>query len=149
MPFGITPEKGATLKQQYLSTLGLDKLLQEVEDTWDYMKHGRGSYITVLGGYIVWCGSKHKIINYKALGSEAVVQKVAVVLLCRKIRDLGLKSKLILNVHDECLFEVPDEELEVAKPLISNMYKEAAKELGLTLDWTSVAKVGDNYAAVH
>jgi DNA polymerase-1 len=146
---GISPSKGAKLKQQYLSTLGLDKLLEEVGGTWHEMKHGRGSYIAVLGGYIVWCSSKHKIINYKALGSEAVVQKVAVVWVNRQIRDRGLKTKQILSVHDECLFEVPDEELDEARGVISNMYKEAAKILGLTLDWTAVAKVGKSYAAVH
>lgn len=145
----INQSKGARLKKQFLSGLGLDELLREIEDTWEYMKHGRGSYITVLGGYIVWCSSKHKIINYKALGSEAVVQKVAVVLLCRKLRELNLKTKLILNIHDEVLLEAPDAEVEVVKKLGSQMYVEAAKVLGLTLDWTSVAKVGINYAVCH
>lgn len=149
LTIGIEQTKGARLKEQFLSGLGLDLLLQEVEASWDDMKHHRGSYIAVLGGYIVWCSSKHKIINYKALGSEAVVQKVAVVLLCRKIRELGFKTKLILNVHDEVLLEVPDEELEVMRSIGAQMYVEAAKVLGLTLDWTSVAKVGANYAVCH
>ncbi len=149
MILGTTQNRGAVLKQQYLSKLGLDKLLAEIEMTWDEMKHGRGSYISVLGGYVVWCGSKHKIINYKALGSEAVVQKVAVCLVNRKFVELGMKTKQILNVHDECLFEVPEDELELAKKITANMYKEAAKVLGLTLDWTSVAKVGMSYATCH
>lgn len=149
LTIGIEQSKGARLKKQFLAGLGLDILLAEIEATWDEMKHGRGSYIAVLGGYVVWCSSKHKIINYKALGSEAVVQKVAVVLLCRKLRDLGLKTKLILNVHDEVLLEVPDDEVEQMKKIGSQMYVEAAHVLGLTLDWTSVAKVGINYAVCH
>jgi DNA polymerase-1 len=149
LTIGIEQSKGARLKKQFLAGLGLDILLAEIEATWDEMKHGRGSYIAVLGGYVVWCSSKHKIINYKALGSEAVVQKVAVVLLCRKLRDLGLKTKLILNVHDEVLLEVPDDEVERMRKIGSQMYVEAAKVLGLTLDWTSVAKVGINYAVCH
>jgi hypothetical protein len=146
---GISPDKGARLKQQYLSTLGLDKLLEEIGRTWEYMKHGRGSYIAVLGGYVVWCSSKHKIINYKALGSEAVMQKVAVCLLNRKIQELGFKTKVIINYHDEVLLEAPDEEVEAMRVIGAQMYAEAAKVLGLTLDWTSVAKVGDSYATVH
>jgi hypothetical protein len=149
LTIGIEQKKGARLKKQFLSGLGLDELLEEVESTWDDMKHGRGSYIAVLGGYVVWCSSKHKIINYKALGSEAVVQKVAVVLLCRKIRELGYKTKLILNIHDEVLLEVPDDEVEVMKKIGARMYVEAARVLGLTLDWISVAKVGDSYASCH
>jgi DNA polymerase-1 len=62
---------------------------------------------------------------------------------------LGLKSKLILNVHDEVLFEVPEEELDVMSKLAANIYVEAAKELGLTLDWTSHAMIGDSYASCH
>jgi hypothetical protein len=149
LTIGIELSKGARLKEQFLSGLGLDVLLREITKTWGSMKHGRGSYIAVLGGYIVWCSSKHKIINYKALGSEAVLQKVAVVLLCRKISELCLKTKLILNVHDEVLLEVPDEEVETMRKLGSQMYVEAAKVLGLRLDWTSVAKVGINYAVCH
>lgn len=149
LTIGIDKSKGARIKDQFLSGLGLDELLKEILETWEDNKHGRGSYIAVLGSYIIWCSSKHKIINYKALGSEAVMQKVAVVLLCRKMRELGLKTKLILNVHDECLFEVPDNEVETMRKLGADFYNEAAKVLGLTLDWTSVAKVGMTYAACH
>jgi DNA polymerase I-like protein with 3'-5' exonuclease and polymerase domains len=149
LTIGIEQEKGARLKEQFLSGLGLSELLKEILATWDDMKYGRGSYIAVLGGYIIWCSSKHKIINYKALGSEAVVQKVAVVLLCRKMSDLGLKTKLILNIHDEVLLEAPDDEVDTMKKLGSQMYVEAAKVLGLKLDWTSVAKVGMSYDACH
>lgn len=146
---GILESLGAELKESFLSGLGLDLLLEEIGSTWKAQKRERGSYISVLGGYHVWANSKHKIINYKALGSEAVVQKVAVIKLCRKFRDMNLKTKLILNVHDEVLLEVPDEEVEVVKPIAARMYVEAALELGLTLDWISTAKVGDSYAACH
>ena len=149
LTIGIDMEKGARIKDKFLAGLGLDKLLEKISETWDEYKFGRGSYIKVLGKYIIWCSSKHKIINYKALGSEAVVQKVAVVLICREMRKRGLKTRLILNVHDEILLEVPDDEIDVMKILGRDLYVEAAKELGLTLDWTSVAKVGESYAACH
>jgi DNA polymerase I-like protein with 3'-5' exonuclease and polymerase domains len=146
---GCDENKAEELKSSFLATFGLDELLEEVGRTWRDQKRGNGSYISVLGGYHAWSNSKHKIINYKALGSEAVVQKVAVTMLCRELRDKNLKSKLVLNIHDEVLLEVPDEEVELVKPLAANMYVVAAKELGLTLDWTSTAKVGVNYAVCH
>lgn len=149
LTLGLPKHEGEELKNNFLSGLGLDLLLDEVMVKWNDYRWGNGNYIEVLGGYYVWCSSKHKIINYKALGSEAVVQKIAVILINRKFRKLGLNVKQIINMHDEVLFEVPDEELEVARPLIADMYKEAAKELGLTLDWTSAAKEGKNYYECH
>jgi DNA polymerase I-like protein with 3'-5' exonuclease and polymerase domains len=149
LTLGIAEKLGAELKKSFLSGLGLDLLLEEVSSTWKKQKRDKGSYISVLGGYHAWSNSKHKIINFKALGSEAVVQKRAVILLCRKFRDMNLKSKLILNIHDEVLLEVPDEEVEIVKPIAARMYVEAALELGLTLDWISTAKVGIDYAKCH
>lgn len=146
---GKSPEEGNRLKEKFLSVLGLDSVLEDVLQYWESRKWNRGSFVQVLGGYWVWCSSKHKIINYKALGSEAVMQKIAIILLNRKFEALDLKTKQILNMHDEALFEVPDNEIDIAKPLIENMYKEAATYLNLKLDWTSVAKTGSNYYECH
>lgn len=155
---GISAKEGNDLKDSFLAGLGLDDLLQSIESTWnDKVWSGvsskghriTGSFISVLGGYEVFCSSKHKIINYKALGSEAVVQKVAVNWMSNEIRKRGLKTKLIISMHDECLFEAIDEEVEITKQLASEMYPAAAKQLGLTLNWQSAAKVGDNYADCH
>jgi hypothetical protein len=146
---GKHESEGKAILDNFLEGLGLDKLIVEAEKVWKLQSHKRGSFINVLGGYPIFCNSKHKIINYKALGSEAVIQKKAVIWICRKIRELGLSVKLICNVHDELLFECPDKELEQFVPIASDMYSEAAKELGLTLNWKSHAKVGINYGGCH
>ena len=54
-----------------------------------------------------------------------------------------------LGMHDELLFEVPDEEVEEARHIISNMYQASADYLGLSLNWSSLAMVGENYAECH
>ena len=146
---GISNQEGERRKQNFLSGLGLDILLSEIDQTWDEYTWANGSYIKVLGGYNIWCSSKHKIINYKALGSEAVLQKMAIILISRKFEEFNMNSKIILNMHDETLFEVPDNELEKAKPMITDMYKESAKYFNLTLDWSSMAKQGINYYGCH
>ena len=155
---GMSESQGNQLKTDFLAGLGLDGLLAEIEKDWnkkrwsDYCNGDykvTGNFISVLGGYEVFCTSKHKIINYKALGSEAVVQKVAINWVSKQIREKGLKSKLIISMHDECLFESPDEEVAIMKELAYNMYPSAAKILGLTLDWHSTPKVGINYAECH
>jgi len=146
---GIQEDLGKSVMDNFLEGLGLDKLVKRANKVWNKQKRVNGSYMVVLGGYPIWCNSKHKIINYMALGSEAVIQKRAVIWVCRKIQELDLNVKLICNVHDELLFECPEEELEQFVPVASKMYSEAAKELGLTLCWDSLAKVGINYGACH
>tara|TARA_R110002074_G_scaffold323443_2_gene493795 strand:+ start:521 stop:2884 length:2364 start_codon:yes stop_codon:yes gene_type:complete len=146
---GIPENMGAKIMEDFLSGLGLDKVLKEAEQEWKRQKHEKGAFISVLGGYHVWANSKHKIINYKALGSEAVIQKRAVIWVSRQIRDLGLKTKLVINMHDELLFESPDHEVDQMVEVASKMYQAAAEELGLTLNWSSLAMVGMSYAACH
>lgn len=149
MTIGVPSSEGEDLKNRFLAGLGLDNLLREVESTWKQNEYQGGSYISVLGGYHIHCKSKHKIVNYKALGSEAVMQKVAVIWLCNEIDKTDDRIKVILNMHDEVLLECPDELLDVTKELASRMYPEAAKMLGLTLDWKSSAEVGQSYAVCH
>jgi hypothetical protein len=146
---GVSESEAQQIKDAFLNGLGLDLLLKEKEALWKAQKRAKGSYISVLGGYHIWANSKHKIINYTALGSEAVIQKVAIIWVNREIRRLGLKTQQIMSIHDECLFSVPNDELDEAKAVISQMYVEAAKTLGLTLDWRSTAKVGSDYSECH
>lgn len=149
MTLGLPLHEGEELKSGFLAGLGLDDLLRDIQRDWKKNQWGYGSYISVLGGYHILCASKHKIINYKALGSEAVLQKHAVIWVSEQMEQRGMKSKLILNVHDELLFEAPDEEVELMRELASQMYPAAALQLGLSLDWTSAAKVGSTYAKCH
>ncbi|MEO5356372.1 MAG: DNA polymerase I [Nitrospirae bacterium YQR-1] len=57
-------------------------------------------------------------VNSPIQGSAADIIKVAMINLHKKIKDGGLKTKMVLQVHDELVFEVPEDELEVAKALI-------------------------------
>jgi DNA polymerase-1 len=56
--------------------------------------------------------------NTPLQGSAADLMKVAMIRLERKLDELGLKTRMILQVHDEMVLEVPDDELEQVKSLI-------------------------------
>jgi len=56
--------------------------------------------------------------NTPLQGSAADLIKVAMIRLQRKLDDLGLKTRMILQVHDEMVLEVPDDELEQVKSLV-------------------------------
>ncbi len=59
-------------------------------------------------------------INTPIQGSAADLIKVAMIKITDKIHEKGLRSKMILQVHDELVFEVPEEEVEVMKQLVKS-----------------------------
>jgi len=62
---------------------------------------------------------KRAAMNAPIQGSAADLMKLAMLKCGEAIKEKKLKSKLLLQVHDELLFEVPEEELELMKKLVS------------------------------
>lgn len=57
-------------------------------------------------------------INTPVQGSAADIIKLAMIRIDRRIHAKGLKARMILQVHDELLFELPVEELDVTRNLV-------------------------------
>ena len=58
-------------------------------------------------------------LNHPIQGSAADIVKIAMIQTVRCLEERGLKTKLLLQVHDELIFEVPEKEIELAKKLIT------------------------------
>ncbi len=64
-------------------------------------------------------------INTPIQGSAADLIKVAMVKIDRLLLERGLRSRLILQVHDELLFETDEDEIDVLAPLVQETMERA------------------------
>jgi DNA polymerase-1 len=85
-------------------------------------------------------------INAPLQGSAADIIKRAMIRLPDALRDAGLGARMLLQVHDELLFEVPKDEVEQTKAIVRDTMQDAASlSVPLVVD-TGVAA---NWAAAH
>jgi DNA polymerase-1 len=92
--------------------------------------------------YNVRSAAERMAINMRIQGTAADIIKIAMVRLDKALKERGLRSRMILQVHDELVLEVPEEELEEAKYLVKSTM-ESAFELDAPLKVDM--KVGRNW----
>jgi len=90
--------------------------------------------------------SERQAVNTRVQGSAADLIKKAMVDLDRAIRDEGLKTRLISQIHDELLLETPEEEQERALKLVRRIMSEA---MSLLVPLEVDARVARNWSAAH
>ena len=77
-------------------------------------------------------------VNSTIQGTAADMMKIAMVRLHAKLRELDMKTRLLIQVHDELVLEAPPEELELAKTTIREaMERIPPFEVPLTVDISS------------
>ena len=71
-------------------------------------------------------------VNTPLQGTAADLIKIAMIRIDEVLRERGLKSRMTLQVHDELVFEVPENEVETMKPLVRE-HMEKVHELAVPL----------------
>ena len=85
-------------------------------------------------------------VNSPIQGSAADIVKQAMIGVTRALADKRMASRLLLQVHDELIFEVPDGELEQARELVKEKM-ERAVELSVPLRVS--LEVGPTWGDIH
>jgi DNA polymerase-1 len=81
---------------------------------------GRRRYLPEINSsnHMARSASERTAINTPIQGTAADLIKAAMIHIYRRLRELGLSSKMIMQVHDELVFECPEKELEQASRII-------------------------------
>jgi len=85
-------------------------------------------------------------INMPVQGTSADIIKVAMINLCREMAKRQLKSKMLLQVHDELVFEIPEGELETMRQLVPEVMSTALK---LSVPVKVDTKMGNNWGEME
>ena len=95
---------------------------------------------------VVRGNAERNAINAPLQGSAADIIKIAMVKIHNRLKAGKYRSKMILQVHDELIFEVPDGELEKIKEMVLDEMSNAAKlVVPLKVDWGT----GRNWLEAH
>jgi DNA polymerase-1 len=91
-------------------------------------------------------GAERQAINAPMQGTAADLIKLAMIAVQGWLDEQGLEAKLIMQVHDELVLEVPQTELDIVKPNVERLMMNVARlDVPLVVD----AGVGDNWEEAH
>ena len=72
-------------------------------------------------------GAERMAFNSPIQGSAADIVKMAMINISRRLKEKGLESKMVLQIHDELIFEVPLKEVETMKALVKEEMENVIK----------------------
>ena len=96
--------------------------------------------------FVVKGHAERNAVNAPIQGSAADIIKLAMIKIQEVLEQEHLKTKMLLQVHDELVFEAPENEVEIAKKLIKENMEHAYKtEVPLLVE----VGVGKNWLEAH
>ncbi|MCF8365454.1 MAG: DNA polymerase I, partial [Bacteroidales bacterium] len=109
---------------------------------------GRRRYLNDInsGNAVVRGFAERNAINAPVQGSSADMIKIAMIRIFDAMKKQNLKSKMILQVHDELVFDAHKDELEVLKSLVAEGMKNAIK---LNVPVVVDMNTGNNWLEAH
>lgn len=154
--FGLAEQIKTTKKEakeyieQYLNKYnGIKKYMEDIdkkakEDGYVTTMFGRRRNIPELKSqnYMVRQFGSRVALNMPIQGTAADIMKLAMIEVDKRIEQKKLKAKLLLQIHDELLIEVPMNEEEEVKDILKDTMENVVK---LSIPLIADASVADNW----
>jgi DNA polymerase-1 len=138
-------KEGNKTKSKFLKNLpALKTLINKVHKAVE-----RTGKVKGLDGRYFQARSLHSSLNVLIQGGGAVICKEWFIQIVRAMKEEGLTSKAVANIHDEIQFEVLKEEAERLGEITKESMKRVEKILGLDCPLDSEYKIGSTWALTH
>ncbi len=151
------PEEGTRFIESYFSKYpGIRGYLDGIKE----QARARGYVETALGrrrympeimatNRVVRQGAERMAINMPIQGTAADIMKLAMIRVARRMEEEKLRSRLLLQVHDELMFEAPHDEIEPLRELVLQEMPSALREMPSAPEFavplTVEVKTGSNW----
>ena len=90
--------------------------------------------------------AERNAVNAPIQGTSADIIKLAMISVDRRLREEGLKSRMVLQIHDELLFDAVAEEVEAVERLVKEEMENVIK---LSVPLTVECNHGSNWLEAH
>jgi len=109
---------------------------------------GRRRYLKNInsGNAVVRAGDERNAVNAPIQGSAADIIKIAMIRIHEQMEKENLRSKMILQVHDELVFDVLKEEMDIVMPMVKQAMENAYP---LSIPLIVDACAGENWLEAH
>lgn len=131
----ITRKEAAVFIEKYFAVFqGVKKYMEDI-----VQQARRDGYVTTLlnrrrylpeinhSNFNIRSFAERTAMNTPIQGTAADIIKLAMVNMSKALKERNLKSRMLLQVHDELVFEVPAEELDEVRELVEDVMEHAMK----------------------
>lgn len=158
--FGLATQLGI---ERGAARVYIDRYFARYPGVADYMQRTRvqareKGYVETVFGRRLWLpeinssnhnrrqGAERAAINAPMQGTAADIIKLAMIAVHEWLTKEALRSKLIMQVHDELVLEVPDEEIDIVKITLPGLMENIGK---LNVPLRVEMGIGDNWEQAH
>ena len=141
---GAGAKEGQQLINKFLSSM---PALKRVRDS--VTKAANKGMIKGIDGRLLHIRSPHSALNTLIQGAGAVVCKVWLINMIKRIRRIGVDAKLVASIHDEYQFEVLNKDVKRFGQLTKDAMKDTEKQLHMKCPLDNEWKVGRTWAQTH
>ncbi len=90
--------------------------------------------------------AERNAVNAPIQGTSADIIKLAMIAVDRRIREAGLRSRMVLQIHDELLFDAVQDEVDILRKIVT---EEMENVTTLSIPLTVECNYGKNWLEAH